>query len=82
MSMFYKVAYWIGFTHWEEMPTLPIAEQISSLFDREERERQPPYGAALDLGCGSGIWTVKLAVRRWHVTGIEIVPKALLAHSD
>jgi SAM-dependent methyltransferase len=79
MSLFYKAAYWIGLTPWEEMATLPIADQISSLFDREERERQPPYGRALDLGCGRGIWTVKLAARGWQVTGIEIVPKALRA---
>jgi len=79
MSVFYKVAYWLGVTPWEEMATLPIAEQITSLFDREERERQWPYGAALDLGCGSGIWSVKLAARGWRVTGIEIVPEALRA---
>lgn len=79
MSLFYKAAYWIGVTPWEEMATLPIAKQIASLFDREERERQPPYGTALDLGCGSGIWTVKLAARGWQVTGIEIVSKALRA---
>lgn len=79
MSMFYKVAYWLGLTPWEEMAELPIAKQISSLFDREERERKPPYGSALDLGCGGGIWTIKLATRGWQVTGIDIVPKALQA---
>jgi len=79
VSVFYKVAYWLGVTPWEEMATLPIAEQITSLFGREEKERQRPYGAALDLGCGSGIWSVKLAARGWRVTGIEIVPKALRA---
>jgi SAM-dependent methyltransferase len=79
MSVFYRVAYWIGVTPWEDMATLPIAQQISSLFDREEEERQPPYGPALDLGCGSGIWVVKLAARGWQVTGIDIVPKAVRA---
>jgi SAM-dependent methyltransferase len=77
MSMFYKVAYWVGLTPWETMATLPIAKQISAIFDREEGERQSPYGSALDLGCGGGIWTAKLAARGWQVTGIEIVPKAL-----
>ena len=47
----------------------PIVEQISALFAREEAERQPPYGQALDLGCGSGIWAVKLAARGWQVAG-------------
>jgi SAM-dependent methyltransferase len=79
MSMFYRLAYWMALTPWEEMATLPISKQITSLFEREERARQPPYGPVLDLGCGSGIWTVRLAIRGWQVTGIEIVPKALRA---
>ncbi len=58
---------------------LPVAEQVSAMFDREESGRQPPYGPALDLGCGTGIWSVHLAERGWDVTGVEIVPKALRA---
>jgi SAM-dependent methyltransferase len=77
VSAFYRIAYWIGLKPWEEMAVLPIAKQISALFDREESERQAPYGPVLDLGCGSGIWAVKLATRGWRVTGIEIVSKAL-----
>lgn len=81
MSLFYKITHWSGFKPWEKMAVLPIADQISSLFDREGRECQPPYGLALDLGCGSGIWSVKLAARGWDVTGVDIVPSALrLAH--
>jgi SAM-dependent methyltransferase len=79
MSLLYRVAYWIGVKPWEDMATLPINAQIAALFEREERERQAPYGAALDLGCGSGIWAVKLAARGWQVTGIDIVPTALRA---
>ena len=79
MSLFYQIAYWAGLKPWEEMAVLPIAGQIASLFEREESERQPPYGSALDLGCGSGIWTAKLAARGWQVTGIDIVGKALRA---
>jgi SAM-dependent methyltransferase len=81
MSLFYKITHWAGFKPWEKMAALPIAGQISTLFEREENERQPPYGAALDLGCGSGIWSVKLAERGWDVTGVDIVSNALqLAH--
>ncbi len=78
MSLFYKIAFWLGFTPWEQAATHPpAAEKISMLFDREESGRQPPYGHALDLGCGTGIWSVELASRGWQVTGIDIVPKAV-----
>ncbi len=71
----YRVLWRLGFTPWERMGAW--AEQVSAMFDREEQGRQPPYGAVLDLGCGTGIWAVHLAERGWDVTGVEIVPKAL-----
>jgi SAM-dependent methyltransferase len=75
---FYKFAYRVGFTPWEHADLQgPVAEQISAMFDREEKGRQPPYGEALDLGCGTGPHAVALATRGWQVTGIDIVPKAL-----
>ena len=70
--------YGVGFTPWEDLAEVPaIREGLAELFAREESEREPPYGPALDLGCGSGIWAVELARRGWRVTGIDIVPKAL-----
>jgi SAM-dependent methyltransferase len=78
MSLAYKLLYGIGFTPWEQMArSLRITEQISAMVDREEAARPRPYGKALDLGCGSGIWAVKLAARGWEVTGIDFVPKAV-----
>ncbi len=77
MSLFYKFIYRVGVTPWERMPMLPVAEQVSAMFDREEGGRQPPHGRALDLGCGTGIWSVDLAARGWEVTGVDIVPRAL-----
>jgi len=77
MSLFYKFQYLVGLTPWERMPSLPIGEQAVALLDREESSREPPYGRALDLGCGTGFWSVRLAQRGWQVTGVDIVPKAV-----
>jgi SAM-dependent methyltransferase len=83
MSLLYRIFYQVGFTPWEEGATDgPAAEQIARLFEREERERRQPYGPALDLGCGSGIWSVILAQRGWHVTGVDIVAKAVRRARD
>jgi len=76
--MNYRFAYRIGFHPWEDAATdLPFVEKVSELFDREERGREPPYGLALDLGTGSGIWGIRLASRGWQVTGVDLVAKAL-----
>lgn len=78
MSLFYKLAYALGFTPWENAAThQPAAEQVTALFDREQSERRPPYGRALDLGCGTGHWAIDLALRGWQVTGIDIVGSAV-----
>ncbi|MGH2950990.1 MAG: class I SAM-dependent methyltransferase [Solirubrobacterales bacterium] len=74
---FYRVAYRIGFHPWEDLADHPpFANKLTELFEREERGRQAPYGAALDLGCGSAVWGVELARRGWQVTSVDIVDKA------
>ena len=76
--MNYRLAYWLGFHPWEDAATdAPFAAKISEIFDREESGREPPYGPALDIGTGSGIWGVELAKRGWQVTGVDIVGKAM-----
>lgn len=80
MGLFYSLAYSVGFTPWEEAARHPAAAgQVAALLDREERERRPPYGRALDLGCGRGHWSLELARRGWQVTGVELVPRAARA---
>lgn len=51
--------------------------RANELFEREEQGREPPFGPALDVGTGSGIWGIELAKRGWQVTGIDIVESAL-----
>ncbi len=78
MSVYYRLLYQFGITPWEADPAQgPAAEQVSTLFDREEDQRERPYGRALDLGCGTGIWSINLAERAWQVTGVDVVPKAI-----
>ncbi len=78
MSVPYSLFYRLGFHPWEDLAEHPpFAEKLSALLDREEGGSEPPYGRALDLGCGSAVWGVKLAERGWQVTGVDIVEKAL-----
>ena len=78
MSVFYKVSYAVGFHPWEDLADhRPFADALLALVEQEEDGRQPPYGKALDLGCGSATWGVQLAARGWQVTGVDNVPRAL-----
>ena len=76
--MNWNFAYSIGFHPWEDaVKDPPFVTTVTELFEREERGQKPPYGPALDLGTGSGIWGIELARRGWQVTGVDIVGKAL-----
>lgn len=76
MSRWYRFMYRVGFTPWEQ-DAEEVGGQLESLLAREEEGRNPPYGPALDLGCGTGRWSVELAQRGWRVTGIDVVPRAV-----
>ncbi len=76
--MNYRLAYAIGFHPWEELAEHPpFAGKLLELVAREEDGHEPPYGRALDLGSGSAVWGVRLALRGWEVTCVDIVDKAL-----
>src|SRR5215813_7054580 len=81
--MNWRFAYAIDFHPWEDAATdPPFVTKFSQLLDREEKGRELPYGSALDLGTGSGIWAIELAKRGWQVTGVDIVDKALQRARD
>jgi SAM-dependent methyltransferase len=73
----YRFAYALGFHPWEDLAEHPpFADKLMELVSREETGA-PPYGPALDIGTGSGVWAVRLAERGWQVTGVDIVERAL-----
>jgi SAM-dependent methyltransferase len=77
MSRFYRFVYAVGLTPWEA-DAENVAPELRSFVGRVEDGLEPPFGAALDLGCGRGRWAVELAERGWDVTGIDVIPKAVL----
>ncbi len=81
MSTGYAIAYRLRITPWERAGR-GGAEQLSALLSREEAERTPPYGPALDLGCGTGTHSLQLAERGWRVIGIDSVSTAVRQARD
>lgn len=76
MSTGYAIAYRLGITPWERAGR-DAADQFTALLAREEEERTPPFGSALDLGCGTGAHSLQLAQRGWEVIGIDAVGTAV-----
>jgi SAM-dependent methyltransferase len=58
----------------EDLPWHSI-EPADLLVDAVSRRKIP--GKALDLGCGSGAFSLYLAKRGYEVTGLDFIPKAL-----
>jgi len=80
VTRIYPLLYRLGFTPWEYAGSHPpAARHITRLIEREEQQRQPPFGRALDLGCGRGHWAIVLAQRGWEVTGVDLVSRAVRA---
>ena len=73
MALSWKLMYRLGFTPWEQVSG-PSLEQLERLF---ADERPEPGSKALDIGCGSGRQSMRLAKLGWQVTGIDFVPLAI-----
>jgi len=78
MSTGYAIAYRLGVTPWEKAGREAMV-QFNGLLDCEQEDRSPPFGRALDIGCGTGDHALNLAQRGWDVTGVDVVPRALEA---
>ena len=78
MSLWYRFMYGVGFKPWES-DAAKVGQELDGLLAIEEGHRERPFGSALDLGCGTGRWSVELARRGWDVVGVDVVPKAVHA---
>lgn len=74
----YRVMHRLGYRPWERYHRLAAAS-IAARLDAEERDRTPPFGRALDLGCGRGLYTAELGRRGWDAVGVDVVPAAIRA---
>lgn len=82
-GMNYTLAYAVGFHPWEDAESCPtFFGRLTELVGDVEHGLAAPFGRALDIGTGSGIWAVALAKRGWQVTGVDNVPKAIRRAHD
>ncbi len=56
---------------------LPWHRDSPDRFLVEAIDRRGQAGKALDLGCGSGVFSVYVAKRGWDVTGVDFMPRAI-----
>ena len=71
MSVFFRVAYLVGFKPWDS--GVPPPELVAVV---EGADRLSP-GKALDVGCGTGTNSIYMARHGWDVTGVDFVPRAI-----
>ena len=68
-EMFYKKA--------KTPQDLPWHRDVPDGFIQEVVEARGKPGRALDLGCGTGVFSVWLAKQGYDVTGIDFIPRAI-----
>lgn len=73
----YRRMYRLGITPWERYAG-SAGRDIDARVDAVTSERGTP-GRALDLGCGRGLHTPRLARHGWGAVGIDLVPEAIAA---
>ncbi|MEI2778474.1 MAG: class I SAM-dependent methyltransferase [Tetrasphaera sp.] len=76
----YELLYRFGQTPWEQY-AVASAKSIAAQLDRVEAAYDRPFGRALDLGCGRGVYAEILAARGWQVVGVDNVASAIDAAS-
>jgi SAM-dependent methyltransferase len=71
-TLIYRLIYLLRLRIWERRK--PPVELVAVV----EGAAALPAGRALDLGCGSGTDSIYLARHGWTVTGVDIVPEAVV----
>lgn len=74
----YRWMYRLGLTPWERYARA-AGPDIEARIANVGAGRDTPPGRALDLGCGRGIHTARLARHGWDAVGIDLVPDAIAA---
>lgn len=72
----YPALYRLGIRPWERYAQV-AGPAVEAAFDRERAEWPDPPGRSLDVGCGRGLHTPKLAERGWETVGVDFVPSAI-----
>jgi len=70
MGIVYRLMYAVGFTPWDRVTPNELKRVI-------EGPDALPKGRALDVGSGLGTKSIYIAAHGWHVTGVEMVPRAV-----
>jgi SAM-dependent methyltransferase len=70
-NVFFRLMYRLGFTPWDS--GVPPPELIEVI----EGQRRLRPGTALDIGCGTGTTSSYMALKGWHLTAVDFVPRPI-----